>query len=115
MEDNKKLVEEMINASDLLDGDTEIVNQVIPMSVEGIFGEDAEPLITYDIKEFKKGCKDASYYAGFLTAVLNAGVSEECALQVLATHFTKDDVPMQLEAMKEVARMESEQTDKFTL
>jgi hypothetical protein len=42
----------------------------------------------YDLDEFQRGIKDASYLAGTITAILNAGVSEGFVLDYLLNKET---------------------------
>lgn len=45
-------------------------------------------LDTYNQEDFMKGIDDASYLAGFITGILNAGVSEEFVLTYLINKET---------------------------
>ena len=47
------------------------------------------PFEWYDTDQFYKGVKDASYSAGVITALLNAGVSESFVLDYL---LSKDSI-----------------------
>lgn len=42
----------------------------------------------YDEKEFKRGLNDASYLAGYITALFNAGISEAFVLDYLLNQET---------------------------
>jgi hypothetical protein len=46
---------------------------------------DSEPMeeINYDKSEFENGMKDASYFAGFFTGLVNAGMNTEDALNII--------------------------------
>lgn len=44
----------------------------------------------YNKDEFQEGVGEASFYAGFLTAIRNAGFSSKSALEVLALHLNVD-------------------------
>lgn len=42
----------------------------------------------YDLDEFKRGLKETSYLAGKITAILNAGLSESSALDLILSMET---------------------------
>lgn len=104
MSEKEITVEELMSLDDL--GEVETDNVVIPMSVEGLFDEDGAPLIKYDMKEFGKGVKEASIYAGFLTAMMNTGLTEASAMQVFEAYFTERIYPQQAKLQLELAKIE---------
>jgi hypothetical protein len=61
--------------------DDNVVYMYPPIDMNSESVEDSK----YNLDEFKCGIKDASYYAGFFTALVNSGMNTEDAINVLLT------------------------------
>ena len=59
------------------------VEYFIPMDVDAVMG------LKYDKKEFERGIKEASYIAGFISCLANAGVSP---VETLGYFMNKDNI-----------------------
>ena len=84
--------------------DDEIIEVPMQLSLEGVY-IDEDPIVTFDVKQFKKGATEGSYLAGFFTALRTAGASEEFIMGILSN---KDEVKlgtMQLQAQKDIAKI----------
>lgn len=84
MPNNKELHEEL---------DINTVSDSISALLEGDGGDDRLPPIeidldTYDEDKFFNGIDDASYLSGYITGLLNAGVSEDFVLTFLINEKT---------------------------
>lgn len=85
----------------------EYENLPIPMNMSGLLDEEGYPITKYSVDDFRKGTKVASFYAGFVTAMLNSGVTENGALAVLDMHINREMFPKQVEAQKDLAKIQS--------
>lgn len=95
--------------------DDEYVDLPLPMSGEGIIDKSTgEPLITFDLKEFKSGVKEASKLAGYYTALRMAGASEQFIFNIIANNNDVDVANKQIDAQikinKDIIANEEKQT-----
>lgn len=76
---------ELQNSMVLVDENESTDDQTLP-PIE-IYKDNLEDVLEYDSKEFAKGIKESSKIAGYITGLLNAGLSNE---QVLTYIMNKD-------------------------
>lgn len=104
-----------LNDLESIGEDFEIDNILIPINTAPLFNEDGTPKHSYDTKEFTKGVKEASFYAGFFSALQNACITEESIMTILDAHLAKELLPTQIEAQKEIAKIEIEKAETLTI
>lgn len=109
MEDKEK---ELI--AQYLDGDLEsqaeqIYDEIpIPVSFEGLLGDDNEGLIPYDVDKFRKGVRDYSYIAGAFSALRNSGMSEQNVMSWLLGEVEMKGLSKQLEAQEKITQIKAD-------
>lgn len=82
-------------------------NVPLPLSYEGISTEEGNGLITYDVEKFKLGVEKASEISGFVTALINTGLSEQSVVTILDMTLSKELFPEQAKLQKELAQIEA--------
>lgn len=80
----------------------------IPISYEGVVGDDTEGLVPYDLEKFKRGVKDYSYIAGAFSALRNSGMSEESVMQWLLGEVEVKVLSKQLESQEKITQIKAD-------
>ncbi len=57
----------------------------IPVDLDNLLDTKGDSLLKYDEKTFQDGLSVGSFYAGFATALFNAGLDEESVAKLLET------------------------------
>lgn len=115
MEDNKDKEQDLIAQylGGELDSEEQEYDEIpIPISFEGILGDDLEGLIPYDVKKFRKGVEDYSYIAGAFSALRNSGMSEENVITWLLGEAEMKGLDKQLSAQEKIAEIQAENSLK---
>ena len=93
MDENKEVEivkDETVDGNELL----EMINEALDDEREGLtyvkapfdYDEDTIGRLIFSDKEFKNGTKSASYFAGYWNTLLNSGVPEEVATELMLFH-----------------------------
>jgi hypothetical protein len=110
------------NKEEILEIDEEQLDQLQEL-LSGSESDKLPPIVldieAYDADEFDRGIKEASYIAGVVTALLNAGVTEGFALDYI---LNKETIKHNLETAKinkdmhvEISKNHKAAEEKFTI
>lgn len=109
MEDNKEqdLIAQYLGGES--DSEEQGYDEIpIPISFEGVLGDDLEGLVPYDVKKFRKGVEDYSYIAGAFSALRNSGMSETNVMQWLLGEMEIKGLDKQLVAQEKITQIKAE-------
>lgn len=60
-------------------------SEYIPVNLESVVDSDGTGTMVFKRQEFSDGFNNGTYYAGFATALFNAGLEEESVANILMT------------------------------
>lgn len=116
MEDKEKELIAQYLDGDLDGQDEPIYDEIpIPVSFEGLLGDDNEGLVPYDVEKFRKGVRDYSYVAGAFSALRNSGMSEQNVMNWLLGEVEMKGLSKQLESQEKMTQIKAEASIKDEL